>query len=226
MIGNDSTGPAARSLQSGNMSAAGASAAGQRPRLRALRAAMTPGQRQSASEHIAALLRAAVEAELAGALAGAARRRPVVLAAFWPIGDEPDLRQALAAWAGDARLLLALPVVERRAAPLAFHQWTPASAMASGDYGIPVPLDGQALRPDIVLVPALGFTDEAHRIGYGGGFYDRTLAGLRQHGQPVIAWGVAYACGRLAPGMHTPAGHDMALEGVATEAGWVGAPAR
>jgi 5-formyltetrahydrofolate cyclo-ligase len=226
MIGNDSTGVAGRSLQSGNMPAAGASAAGQRPRLRALRAAMTPEQRQSAGERIAALLRAAVHAELAGTLAPVARRRPVVLAAFWPIGEEPDLRPALAAWASDARLLLALPVVVQRNAPLAFHQWTPASAMAAGDYGIPVPLDGPALRPDIVLVPALGFTDEAHRIGYGGGFYDRTLAGLRQHGEAVIAWGVAYACGRLPPGVHTPAGHDMALEGVATEAGWVGASAR
>ncbi|GAA4324502.1 hypothetical protein GCM10023144_06110 [Pigmentiphaga soli] len=149
---------------------------------------------------------------------------PRVLAAFWPIGEEPDLRPLLARLAADPRLCLALPVIERRAAPLGFRLWTPGAAMRAGDYGIPEPADAAPARPDIVLVPTLGFTAQGDRIGYGGGFYDRTLAQLRRGGA-VTAFGVAYACGALGPDEHVPAPHDARLDAVVTENGWVPAGA-
>jgi len=148
----------------------------------------------------------------------------VVLSAFWPIGDEPDLRPALQAWARDDRLELTLPVILTKAAPLEFRAWTPDATMAPGAYGIPEPRSTPARTPDIVLVPTLGYTVDGDRIGYGGGYYDRTLAALRQGGHATLALGIAYACGRLAPDVHVPEPHDMRLDAIITEEGCMPGP--
>ncbi len=148
----------------------------------------------------------------------------MVLSAFWPIGDEPDLRPALQAWARDDRLELTLPVILTKAAPLEFRAWTPDATMAPGAYGIPEPRSTPARTPDIVLVPTLGYTVDGDRIGYGGGYYDRTLAALRQGGHATLALGIAYACGRLAPDVHVPEPHDMRLDAIITEEGCIPGP--
>ncbi|MDX3907070.1 MAG: 5-formyltetrahydrofolate cyclo-ligase [Pigmentiphaga sp.] len=198
-------------------------AAALRPQLRAVRAAMPAAARAAADVRIADLLESRIHESLAGGRWG---NRRVVLAAFWPIGDEPDLRPALARWSGDARLELALPVVSTVAAPLEFRLWTPATDMAPGAYRIPEPQDAPPRTPDIVLVPTLGFTVDGDRIGYGGGYYDRTLAALRATGRPLLALGVSYACGQLPPDVHVPEPHDMRLDAIVTDAGVVAPSSR
>ncbi len=194
-------------------------ASGLRAGLKAARAGMPAAERARADTCIADRLRIWVDHWLVRRIAAGHDRH--VLAGFWPIGAEPDLRALLAGWAGRRGLLLALPIVEQRAAPLAFRQWTPDAAMLAGDFGIPEPQGRVTLLPDVVLVPLLGFTDEADRIGYGGGFYDRTLAALRDCGHAATAIGVAYACCRLDPGVHSPEPHDVRLHAVVHEKGWV-----
>ena len=194
-------------------------ASGLRAGLKAVRAQMTVAERKAADMRLADRLRSWVDHWLVRRIAAGHDRH--VLAAFWPIGAEPDLRGLLAEWAGRSGMLLALPIVEQRAAPLAFRQWTPATPMLAGDFGIPEPQGLLTLLPDVVLVPLLGFTDDADRIGYGGGFYDRTLAALRDRGHAATAIGVAYACCRLAPDAHRPEAHDVRLHAVVHEKGWV-----
>ena len=93
--------------------------------------------------------------------------------------DEPDLRPLLEQWV-EAGITVVLPVVRERNAPLAFLPWTPDAPMRSGAYGIQEPAAGDELPPDVVLAPTLGFTPFGDRVGYGGSYYDRTLAALRR----------------------------------------------
>jgi 5-formyltetrahydrofolate cyclo-ligase len=109
--------------------------------------------------------------------------------------------------------VLALPVVERRGAPLVFRRWRPDMALKPGAYGIPAPPeDAPTLTPDIVLVPLVAFDRFGHRLGYGGGYYDRTLARLRAE-RPVQAIGCAHAAQEVAriPAMATDARLDWLL---------------
>jgi len=182
---------------------------------------MSATARAAADARIAGLLQGRIHDCLAAAPWGGRR---VVLSAFWPIGDEPDLRPALQAWARDDRLELTLPVILTKSAPLEFRAWTPGTPMAPGAYGIPEPQSTGSRIPDIVLVPTLGYTVDGDRIGYGGGYYDRTLAALRQRGHETLALGIAYACGRLAPDVHVPEPHDMRLDAIITEEGCMRGP--
>ncbi len=94
---------------------------------------------------------------------------------YFPIRGEPDLRAVIGAWlALDSRRVAALPVINGKV--LAFHAWTMDSPMRAGDFGIPVPAQGRAVQPECLLIPCLGFDAERFRLGYGGGYYDRTLA--------------------------------------------------
>jgi 5-formyltetrahydrofolate cyclo-ligase len=113
------------------------------------------------------------------------------IAGYWPIGDELDVRPLM------ERLhvrgcALCLPVVVAKGRPLLFRRWRPGDALVPGGLGIPVPGEGAGeVRPDLLLVPLLAFDRGGHRLGYGAGFYDRTLALLRSDG-PVTAVGVGY----------------------------------
>ncbi len=144
---------------------------------------------------------------------------PTTVAAFWPMADEPDLRPLLTQWS-EAGMTVALPVVRERNAPLAFLPWTPEAELRAGPYGIQEPVAGPELLPDVVLVPTLGYTELGDRLGYGGGYYDRTLAALRDRGHPFTAVGIAWSCGELDPG-YVPAAHDVRLDAVLTQDGWV-----
>lgn len=150
----------------------------------------------------------------------AGRPGPQVVAAYWPLPDEPDLRPLLAQWA-EAGITVALPVVAQRDAPLQFRAWTPAAAMLPGPYGILEPQDGEAVVPDVVLVPTLGYTAAADRVGYGGGYYDRTLAALREAGHAPVTLGIAWHCGLIEQVDYRPAAHDVRLDAVLTPRGWV-----
>jgi 5,10-methenyltetrahydrofolate synthetase len=179
----------------------------ERARLRAMRQAMSVEDRHAASATLAAHLRDLMEARFAGA-------RDLVLSAYWPIKGEPDLRPFMAELhAAGARV--ALPVVETKSAPLVFRRWTPGTRMVRGDWNIPVPPPrAETLVPDIVLAPLVGWDDADYRLGYGGGYFDRTLAALAP--RPF-----AIGIGLHAAGLPTiyPQPHDIPLDVILTEAG-------
>lgn len=97
------------------------------------------------------------------------------VATYWPIRGEPDLRLWMRK-AHEAGSEVLLPVVIERDAPLEFHTWSPECQMVRGIWNIPVPAAGEPRTPDIVIVPLVGGDTTLHRLGNGGGYYDRTLA--------------------------------------------------
>ncbi|MDP1907588.1 MAG: 5-formyltetrahydrofolate cyclo-ligase [Hyphomicrobium sp.] len=114
-----------------------------------------------------------------------------IVSGFSVIRDEID-PAALLARLGAAGYRLCLPVMQGKGLPLVFRAWSPGDAMGKVQWGIAEPLaDKPVLEPDVVLVPLLAFDSTGYRLGYGGGFYDRTLARLRAI-KPVVAVGVAY----------------------------------
>jgi 5,10-methenyltetrahydrofolate synthetase len=120
-----------------------------------------------------------METALATALDVSLDLRPgAVVAGYWPIRGELDLRPWLAAL--DARgHRVALPVVVAREAPLGFRHWTPDARMVRGAaWNIPEPAEGEVLTPDVVIAPLVGVDERGYRLGNGGGYYDRTLARL------------------------------------------------
>ncbi|MDO5658804.1 MAG: 5-formyltetrahydrofolate cyclo-ligase [Paracoccus sp. (in: a-proteobacteria)] len=132
----------------------------------------------------AALGAGAPAAMLARALSG----RGGVLSFYWPMGDEADPRGALSGWSDP----LCLPVVAGRAQPLRFRRWRAGDDLAQGAFGTSHPLpDAPELVPQVLIVPLLGADTGGNRLGYGGGFYDRTLADLRANG-PVTAIGFCF----------------------------------
>lgn len=132
------------------------------------------------------------------------------LGVYWPIRGEPDLRatyEALAAYG----VQLALPVVHSPHAPLAFAAWAPGDALVQDALGVSIPATmAIGLRPDALLIPCVGFNAQRVRLGYGGGFYDRTLALAPR----PLAIGIAYAC---AQATFNAAAHDVALDEIITE---------
>ncbi len=144
-------------------------------------------------------------------LAWLAQNPVPVLGVYWPIRGEPALHDAYAALAKE-KVQLALPVVVAKDAPLAFACWTPGDAVVVDKYGIAVPADPSFVTPDALLIPCVGFNEQRFRLGYGGGYYDRTLA--RQPRPQAI--GIAYSC------MHANFAadpHDIALDVLITEQG-------
>ena len=133
------------------------------------------------------------------------------LAVYWPLPGEPDLTHTYAELAA-AGVRLALPVVLERHAALGFAEWVPGEAMLADRLGVAVPAALRMVeRPPALLIPCLGFNAGRYRLGYGGGFYDRTL-----EAQPrPLTVGVAYACQQA---QFASAAHDVALDLVLTEA--------
>lgn len=152
-----------------------------------------------------------IAAALSELLAGLAVR---CLGFYWPIQQEFDARAAVAQWlvAVPGRHA-ALPSVSRPGAPLDFHLWTPDAPMATGHYGIPVPDGTEAATPDALLIPCVGFSPDKFRLGYGGGFYDRTLAAMAQR---PVAIGIGYDACRIALQAQP---HDIAMDWIVTELG-------
>ena len=114
-----------------------------------------------------------------------------VVSAFWPMPGELDLRPLLEALHARG-CVCGLPVVVARNSPLVFRSWEPGVTLITSRFGISEPgPERPAVRPQHALVPLLAFDDDGYRLGYGGGFYDRTLAALRHDGAgPVVAIGV------------------------------------
>lgn len=108
----------------------------------------------------------------------------------------------------------ALPYVAESKQPLEFRRWHPAAEMVRGVYNIPVPQNTQTVTPDVLVVPVVGFDSGGYRLGYGGGYYDRTIASLRH--RPLLI-GVGYELSRL--DTIYPQDHDIPMDYVVTEAG-------
>jgi 5-formyltetrahydrofolate cyclo-ligase len=139
-----------------------------------------------------------------------------VVSGFASLPEELNVWPLLRRLAG-AGVPLALPVVAKKGQPLVFRAWVPGDAMDKGVWGIPEPkADKPVLEPDILLVPLLAFDVDGCRLGYGGGFYDRTLAGLRAI-KPVVAIGLAYDEQRVNAVPHLD--YDQRLDWVLTPSG-------
>jgi len=136
-----------------------------------------------------------------------------VLAFCWPIRNEYDARH-VAKTLRDQGTLTALPVVVAPKTPLVFREWHPGVALAEGALGIPYPVDSAELPPDHVLLPMNGWDERGYRLGYGAGFFDRTLAALSA--RPLVI-GVSYEMARL-PTIH-PQSWDVPVDWVVTERG-------
>lgn len=134
-----------------------------------------------------------------------------VLAIYWSMRGEIDVRD-LARRHIDAGGSVALPVVVEKKAPVEFWRWKPGMGMRRGVWNIPVPVKREVLTPDACIVPLVGFDGENFRLGYGGGYYDRTLAA--QAKRPFCV-GLGYAEARLASIFPQP--HDIPMNIIVTD---------
>jgi 5,10-methenyltetrahydrofolate synthetase len=132
---------------------------------------------------------------------------------YWPYQGEFDPRHAVRHFR-DRGARTALPEVVRKAEPLRFRHWHPGVPMTKGVYDIPVPVGTDVVVPQVLIMPPVGFDAAGYRLGYGGGFYDRTLASISPR---PLAIGVAYELSRL-PTIH-PQEFDLAMDYVVTERG-------
>ncbi len=168
------------------------------------RKAMPPAARAAADALVDARLRAALATISEG-----------ILAFYWPIQAEFDARPAVSDWLLNAKVgkhgmrRAALPVVVARHQALKFREWTPDTILQSAGFGTCVPSSGEWLVPTILVIPLVGFDPAGYRLGYGGGYYDRTLAAITPTPRTI---GVGYAGGRL--DTIYPQSHDLRLGSV------------
>ena len=174
---------------------------GERERLIALRQAIPAAERR--------LLGAAIEAELRAALAA----RPGILGVYWPFRGEFDPR-SIVDWVVAAGRGVALPVVVDKRGPLEFRAWRPGDPLVDGVWNIPVPEKREIVVPAIVLAPLVGFDAGCYRLGYGGGYFDRTLAAISPR---PFAIGIGFERQRIDT-IH-PQPFDMPMDLIVTETG-------
>ena len=148
-------------------------------------------------------------------------RPDTVIGAYWPIKGEFDPLPALHRWKEDGELMdeprrrrIGLPVVDKANKTLTFHAWYPGCPLEEDAYGIPKPKDTELLAPTLLFVPCVGYGPGGYRLGYGGGFYDRTLAALSP--RPYAA-GLGYALGFVEN--FIPSAHDQPLDAMLTDSG-------
>jgi 5-formyltetrahydrofolate cyclo-ligase len=152
------------------------------------------------------------------------RYQPACVGFYWPLTGEFDALAAIAIWlALGAHRRACLPVVRQRGEALEFHAWAPDTPMKIGHHRIPEPVPQEVVVPDLLFVPCLGFNAEGYRLGYGGGYYDRTLATWPGETKPVTV-GVAYEACRI--DTLPREAHDIALDMIVTEAGIYPLPER
>ena len=150
-------------------------------------------------------------------------RPDTVIGAYWPIKGEFDPLPALHRWKEDGELLehsqrrrIGLPVVDKVHKTLVFHAWYPGCRMEEDAYGIPKPKDTEVIVPTLLFVPCVGYGPGGYRLGYGGGFYDRTLATLQPRPFTV---GLGYTNAFLPE--FEPEAHDMPLDAILNENGQI-----
>lgn len=178
----------------------------ERIKLLAERAALPVATRQAAAEAVASHLNHYLGQKF-GSIKG------MTISAWWPIKAELNLRHWLESLAGQGARA-ALPLVVKPAMPLVFRVWTPDTRMERGFWNIPVPAEGDEVVPDITLSPIVGWDAAGYRLGYGGGYFDRTLAALSPR---PLAIGIGLDAARIATIFPQP--HDIAMSAIITETG-------
>jgi 5-formyltetrahydrofolate cyclo-ligase len=174
---------------------------GERERLIAWRVAVPAEQRRHWGTAVEATLRE-ILTERAGALG-----------VYWPFRAEFDPRP-LVDWAVGAGRTLALPVVIDKKRPLEYRAWCPGEPLVNGVWGIPVPERRELVTPSLVLAPLVGFDRSCYRLGYGGGYFDRTLAALSP---PAFAIGIGFEAQQIET-IH-PQSFDVPMDLIVTEVG-------
>ena len=174
---------------------------GERERLLALRQGLPAPERRQCSERIDAELRRLLD------------ERPGILGVYWPFRAEFDPRP-LVDWAVAGGRIVALPVVVDRKGPLEYRTWRPGEPLVDGVWHIPVPERREVVVPAMVLAPLVGFDPACYRLGYGGGYFDRTLATLAPR---PLAIGVGFS--RQAIATIHPQPFDVPMDVIVTEAG-------
>ncbi|HEY4173713.1 MAG TPA: 5-formyltetrahydrofolate cyclo-ligase [Rhodopila sp.] len=174
----------------------------QRAALLEQRQTLSPDDRQRSADIVAGKL---------GAIIAANRITSVGL--YWPIKQELNLLP----WAHElerkSNLALCLPVVVTPKAPLEYWRWTQGEALSRGIWNIPVPARRDVVVPDLMLAPVVGFDQANYRLGYGGGYFDRTLASFQR--RPMVV-GIAYAFSALETIFPQP--HDIPMDTIVTDA--------
>jgi 5,10-methenyltetrahydrofolate synthetase len=170
-----------------------------RQRMLAARAAMTMAVREDLSRRLIEQLRPVLQ------------DRPGPVSFYWPIKAEPDLKPLMREL-DEAGIAVCLPVCIRLGEPLTFRRWTKGTRMERGFWDIPVPADPTEVQPRSLIAPIVGYDGAAYRLGYGGGFFDRTLA---KFGTDAQAIGVGWSLFRLAT-IH-PQPHDIPMSAIVTE---------
>ena len=150
-------------------------------------------------------------------------RPDVVIGAYWPIKGEFDPLPALHRWKEDGELLdqpqprrIGLPVIDKQTKTLTFHAWYPGCPMEEDAYNISKPKDTEVVVPTLLFVPCVGYGPGGYRLGYGGGFYDRTLAQLTPKPHTV---GLGFTQGFVAD--LEPEAHDVPLDAILNDNGVV-----
>lgn len=182
---------------------------GKMPAKAELRAAMLARRREMSDE-----THAAACGYVCGKLLSIPLGERVRIAGYMAIHKELDVIQVLDVLYKQGNKVF-LPSVTKPERYLKFLEWTPQSPMRTGAYGVTEPEGGQVGVPEVVLVPLVAFDRHGHRLGYGAGYYDATLAQLRQNNPDVLAIGVAFSFQEVDK---LPAeAHDMRLDMVVTE---------
>ena len=177
---------------------------GERERLIAARLALSVEYRAAQASAIAEQLSQMIAVDA----------RPII-SVYWPIRAEPDLRPWMRGmWQRGARI--ALPVAVALRQPLLFREWHPDAPLARGLWKIPYPADGAEVIPSVVLAPVVGFDPECYRLGYGGGFFDRTLASMPATRRVI---GLGYPSAAI-PSIF-PQPHDIPMDWIVTGEGAV-----
>ena len=174
---------------------------GERERLIALRQAVPTADRRQWGDRI--------EAALHNLLA----ERPGILGVYWPFRAEFDPRP-LIDWAVATGRTVALPVVVDKKGPLEYRAWRPGEPLVDGVWNIPVPEKRELVTPAVTLAPLVGFDEACYRLGYGGGYFDRTLAVLSPR---ALAIGIGFEVQRLET--IYPQSFDVPMDLIVTEAG-------
>ena len=172
----------------------------ERQRLLALRTGVPPAERRQWGQHIEARLRSILE-----------ERPGITLGVYWPFQAEFDPRP-LIDWLVARGSVVALPAVVDKKGPLEYRAWRPGETLIDGVWNIPVPEPRNIVIPQAVLAPLVGFDRGCFRLGYGGGYFDRTLAALAPR---PLAIGVGFELSRLDT-IH-PQPFDIAMDIIVTE---------
>jgi 5-formyltetrahydrofolate cyclo-ligase len=172
-----------------------------RQKMLAARAAMPMAVREDLSRRLIEQLRPVLQ------------DRPGPISFYWPIKAEPDLKPLMREL-DEAGIAVCLPVCIKLGEPLTFRRWTRGAKMERGFWDIPVPADPTEIGPRTLIAPIVGYDGAGYRLGYGGGFFDRTLAKL---GDTAAAIGIGFSMFRLET-IH-PQPHDIAMAAIVTETG-------